>query len=204
LTQPSLGRRDRRVLVISVTAESAGETRQLNRRTTVIWLVAAQSPALAIIQAKGSHEHAVVSFFEFAYKWGCNTRTLHVTGQNSWQPHLERGLSWDRGRLARSFFREAKLKTRAGRPRSQDPTSPAMTPSGAASRFAPVAVALIFQISPDQEFPRWNEFPGYHRVVAANRMNRNIRYVSQGDAIRFRLEISLGPVDRMRWLQAAV
>src|SRR6266446_6709371 len=100
----------------------------------------------------------------------------------------------DRGRLARSFFREAKLKTRAGRPRSQDPTSPAMTPSGAASRFAPVAVALIFQISPDQEFPRWNEFPGYHRVVAANRMNRNIRYVSQGDAIRFRLEISLGPV----------
>ena len=169
-----------------------------------IWLVAAQSPALAIIQAKGSHEHAVVSFFEFAYKWGCNTRTSHVTGQNSWQPHLERGLSWDRGRLARSFFREAKLKTRAGRPRSQDPTSPAMTPSGAASRFAPVAVALIFQISPDQEFPRWNEFPGYHRVVAANRMNRNIRYVSQGDAIRFRLEISLGPVDRMRWLQAAV
>jgi len=126
-----------------------------------IWLVAAQSPALAIIQAKGSHEHAVVSFFEFAYKWGCNTRTSHVTGQNSWQPHLERGL-WDRGRLARSFFREAKLKTRAGRPRSQDPTSPAMTPSGAASRFAPVAVALIFQISPDQEFPRWNEFPGYH------------------------------------------
>src|SRR5467141_4155961 len=100
----------------------------------------------------------------------------------------------NRAKLVAAPLGVRALGPRAARPRSQDPTSPAMTPSGAASRFAPVAVALIFQISPDQEFPRWNEFPGYHRVVAANRMNRNIRYVSQGDAIRFRLEISLGPV----------
>jgi hypothetical protein len=120
LTQPSLGRRERHVLVISVTAESAGETRQLNRRTTVIWLVAAQSRALAIIQAKGSHEHAVVSFFEFAYKWGCNTRTSPVTGQNSWQPHLERGLFLGPRASRPLFLREAKLKRRVGRPRSQD------------------------------------------------------------------------------------
>jgi hypothetical protein len=71
-------------------------------------------------------------------------------------------------RASRPLLRETKLKTQAGRPRSQDPTGPATTPMS----FAPVAVALIFQISPDQEFPHWNDFSRIS-PVPANRKQKH-------------------------------